>query len=262
MQIKPDFSDLYEINGHNLHLELYGPEDALSIVFLHHGLGSTRSWKNQLSPFLKAGYRLVLYDRWGYGQSDPRFSTSIPEFKEDIADLEMVCSSLSLRSCVLVGHSDGGTIALMFAARNQDKVAALVSTAAHIYIEPKMVGAISVVRNTFVCDSHFQSGLQRVHGEKYQLVFYNWFNGWHRDSNLEWNLLSDLGTIRCPALVIQGLNDEHATPQHARDISSAIVGSELCLAPDAGHMVPQENSDMFNSRVVAFLESITNFAKP
>jgi pimeloyl-ACP methyl ester carboxylesterase len=256
MMNKPVFSGFIKINGHNLYVESYGPDGANPIVFLHHGLGSTKSWKGQIFPFLEAGYRLILYDRWGYGLSDGRESLSIPTFSDDIADLDGVISSLKLRSVVLVGHSDGGTIALIAASRNRQEIAGLVCIAAHVYVEAKMKTGINGVRTAFIEDQNFQEGLRRAHGEKYTSVFFNWFDGWHKESNLNWDFCSELQQIHCPVLVIQGLEDEHATPAHAQNIARSISGSELWLAPGSGHMLPQENFDVFNTRVISFLASI------
>ena len=60
------------VNGHNLHVEQYGPENGPAVVLLHHGLGSVQAWKAQTQALVQAGYRVVVYDRWGYGKSDPR----------------------------------------------------------------------------------------------------------------------------------------------------------------------------------------------
>jgi pimeloyl-ACP methyl ester carboxylesterase len=134
-------------------------------------------------------------------------------------------------------------------------VCCLVTVAAHIYVEAKMEPGILGVKQAFDSDERFRIGLRNAHGEKYASVFTNWFDGWHRLESLGWDMRSILGNIGCPALIVQGEEDEHATPQHAQDIAQAIPEAELWLLPGAKHMLPQENSGEFNKRLLKFLHS-------
>jgi pimeloyl-ACP methyl ester carboxylesterase len=243
------------INGRHIHVETHGPPSGSPVVFLHDGLGSTRAWRRQISAFSRAGYRLFLYDRWGYGQSEARPDLAVPGFEDDLQDLASLLDVYALETFILIGHSDGGSIALYFAAANPHRVAALVTVAAHIYLEPKMGPGIMRIRQAFESDSGFRQGLARVHGEKYITTFTNWFDGWHSPDALVWDMRPTLAKIDCPVLVIQGEEDEHATPQHAQDIADHIPGAALWLAPGAGHMLPQEISNAFNRTVLNFLRS-------
>ena len=228
------------------------------MVLLHHGLGSTRAWRRQMHPLAEAGFRTIAYDRWGYGKSDPRPQLSMPRFDDDQYDLLALMSRLNLEQASLVGHSDGATIALYFAASHPERVVSLVTIAAHIYMEAKMQAGIWGVRQMFQNDDEFLRRFQRLHGEKYQQVFDNWFYGWTKAEHLSWDMRPVLGQIRCPALVIQGLEDEHATPQHAQDLAAALPEAELWLLPQVGHMLPRDAARAFNERVLAFLRQTTN----
>ena len=243
-----------QVNGHHLHVEDHGDASAPAVILLHHGLGTTRAWRRQVPALVEAGYRVIAYDRWGYGQSEPRPSLEVPSFADDLADLEAILANLNLQSAALIGHSDGGTIALYHAARHPQNVTALVTVAAHIYIEPKMETGIQGIRRAFEGDERFRTRFRQVHGEKYEAVFRNWYDGWHTPKSLGWDMRPLLAQITCPTLVIQGEADEHATPQHARDIAEGIPNAELWLIPRARHMLPQENAAIFNPRVIAFLE--------
>jgi pimeloyl-ACP methyl ester carboxylesterase len=241
------------INGHNLYIEQFGPENGPGVVLLHHGLGSIKAWREQIPALVDAGYHVIAYDRWGYGGSDARPGLDLPTFATDVRDLNKLLEQLGVHQTALVGHSDGGTIALYFAAEYPDQVTSLVSVAAHIYVEPKMEPGILGVKHAFESDEHFRTGLRYAHGIKYESVFHNWFNGWHRIESLNWDMRPILSQLRCPVLVVQGEEDEHATPQHARDIANAIPRAELWLTPDAGHMLPQEAAKLFNPRLLQFL---------
>lgn len=241
------------INNHNIHFESHGPDDAPAIVLLHHGLGSTRAWRKQVPALVDAGYRVLVYDRWGYGGSDDRVGLDVPSFEEDLADLDHLLTTCNMQPATLIGHSDGGTLALYFAIRYPERVSALVTVAAHIYLEPKMQPGILGIKQTFEQDARFRKGMQLAHGDKYESVFANWFDSWHQPAALDWDMRALLGGIACPTLVIQGEHDEHATPQHAIDIAENIPGAELWLAENAAHMLPQEMPDTFNEKVLEFL---------
>jgi len=241
---------------HHLHFETHGPASGPALVLLHHGLGSTRAWRHQVPALAQAGYRVIVYDRWGYGQSEDRPYLAVPGFEDDLADLESILTTLHASPVTLIGHSDGGTIALYYAAQNPQQIAALVTVAAHIYLEPSMEVGVQGIRQTFEQDERFRASFRRAHGDKFEAVFRNWFDGWHTPKALDWDMRPLLSQITCPTLVIQGEQDEHATPQHARDIAAGIPGAELWLAPGAAHMLLQEIPDLFNQRVLAFLRSV------
>jgi pimeloyl-ACP methyl ester carboxylesterase len=246
-----------QINNHHIHIESHGPEHGHAVILLHHGLGSTRSWRRQVPALAEAGYRVIVYDRWGYGQSEERPYLEVPSFRDDLADLKSILSTLQPRSTSLIGHSDGGTIALYFAAQRPEKVTSLVTIAAHIYLEPKMESGAQKIRHTFEMDENFRAKFRGVHGDKYEAVFHNWFDGWHTPKALDWDMRSLLSKISCPTLVIQGENDEHATLQHARDITDGIAGSELWVATGAAHMLPLEIPKSLNKKLVKFLGATT-----
>ena len=241
------------INGHKLHVEQNGSEAGRVVLLLHHGLGSVRAWRRQVPALAQAGYRVITYDRWGYGASDGRPGLDLPAFTTDLDDLQALLDQLEVQTAALVGHSDGGTIALYYASLQPSRVSCLVTVAAHIYLERKMEPAFLELRQSFEHDELFREGMRSIHGSKYRSVFYNWFDGWHRQEFLTWDMRPTLGNIRCPAMIVQGEADEHASSQHAQDIASAIDGAELYLVPGARHMLPQENYADFNPRLLNFL---------
>lgn len=246
------------INGHTLHVEQQGPENGSPVVLLHHGLGSTRAWKNQIPTLARAGWRVIAYDRWGYGGSSARDAIDIPLFLQDQDDLLALLDALKLERVTLVGHSDGGTISLYAASRFPERVSALVTIAAHIYLEPRMSPSIESVRAVWEQDEGFRRAMQRVHHGKAESVFANWYGGWHRPECLGWDMRPTLANIKCPAFIVQGVEDEHATPQHAIDLADSIPGAELWLLDGAAHMLPQDQPEPFNTRLLDFLSRSVN----
>ena len=243
----------FNINDHLISVQTDGPEHGPAVVLLHHGLGAVRSWKEQIPILAVSGDRVVAYDRWGHGLSAPRERWSMPYFKEDLADLQTILDMLGVEQAALIGHSDGGKIAMYYALDNPHRVPGLVIVSAHIYIEPKMSQGIQSVKSDFEQESKFQEKMYRVHGDKTEALFWGWFNGWHNSEIQDWDMRPVINQISCPCLVAQGLEDEHATPQHARDMAAAIPDAELWLLPGAGHMLPQDFPEEFNHQVLRFL---------
>jgi pimeloyl-ACP methyl ester carboxylesterase len=244
------------LNGHSIYYEQYGPEMGPAVILLHHGLGTLGAWEEQIPAFVDAGLRVIAYDRWGYGMSDPREQLALPYFEDDLDDLLALLEALKIQTASLIGHSDGGTISLYFAEIHPERVERMVIVAAHIYVEPKMVPGIESLREAFEQEPKFQEGMQRVHGEKWERVFWNWYGGWANEATLSWDMRPLLLRVACPVLVVQGLQDEHATPRHAEDLASAIPAAELWLVEGGVHMLPRELPQIFNQRVLEFLTPV------
>jgi pimeloyl-ACP methyl ester carboxylesterase len=243
------------INGHPIFVETAGPLDGPPVVLLHHGLGAIRSWKAQIPVLAEAGFRVLVYDRWGHGKSAPRERWAIPYFRSDLADFEAILDHLNFAQAALVGHSDGGKIAMYYSVEHPQRVTCLVLVSTHIYIEPKMAPGIASVRHDFEHDHSFQSKMRRVHGENADSLFWGWFNGWTNPDIKDWDMRPLIKGIECPTLVVQGLEDEHASPQHAREIVEAVPNAELWLLPDVGHMPAQDRPAEFNQKILLFIRN-------
>lgn len=243
-----------EVDGHSLHWERTGDPGCPTVILLHHGLGSVRAWKRQTPALAAAGWQTLAYDRWGYGGSDPRSALDLPTFAADQRDLAAVMDAFALPAAALIGHSDGGTLALYFAARHPERVRRLVVVAAHIYVEVSMLPGLESVTRAYAQDAEVRAKLRRAHGEMTEAVFHNWVDGWRRPEHLTWDMRPLLHQIPCPTLVIQGELDEHATARHAHDIAGGVRQGTVWLIPGVGHMPPQEAPDLFNRRVLEFLE--------
>jgi pimeloyl-ACP methyl ester carboxylesterase len=245
--------NLVNINGHELYFEVAGAESGYPVVLLHHGLGSIYSWSEQIPALVEAGYRVIAYDRWGYGNSEQREQLCVPFFEDDLSDLDQLINFLKIRRAALIGHSDGGTIALYYAAKHPQLVSCIVTIAAHIYIEPNMHTGIDGLLKSYQNKERFREGMHRAHGDNADIVFQNWYRAWVQQDNLSWDMRAILKLISCPLLVVQGLEDEHAFPKHAEDLAESVPVSELWLANEVGHMLPQDAPQEFNRRLIAFL---------
>ena len=243
------------LNGHDIYYEDHGPAAHPPVILLHHGLGSVQAWQAQLPALLQASCRVIVYDRWGYGRSSPRPALDLPTFAADVVELRALLGYLDIPHAALVGHSDGGTLALYYAAQYPEQAACLATIAAHIYVEPSIPPGVMAVGEQYQNNARFRQGLHRLHGEQVEQTFHNWYDGWCALEGMDWDMRPLLAGIACPVLVVQGMKDEHATPQHAYDIAAAIPAAELLLLHNARHMLPQEHAAAFNQKLVQFLET-------
>lgn len=240
------------MNGHDLYWERYGSRQAGTITLLHHGLGSIRSWRRQTTALTAAGWEVLVYDRWGYGRSDPRPDFAERYLLEEAREAFHLLDQLDIQRTVLIGHSEGGTIALLMASMQPERIPSLVVVAAHIYYEEKMKeGLVSIA--TQAQEPSFIETLQKEHGERTKSLVDRWVNHWLNSDPAGLDMSHRLEQITCPALVIQGELDEHATPGHAKDIAEGVAQGELWLIPATGHMPTHEIPDQFNQRVLDFL---------
>lgn len=244
---------MLEVNGHRLHWERFGIDNDRIVLLLHHGLGSIDAWSRQIEALTQAGWQVLVYDRWGYGKSDARPGFEDHFLDQDAQETIQLLDSFGMKRVSLIGHSDGGTIALMLAAEHPALIEKLVVIAAHIYIEPKMEGGLEGIARS-IEDPSFLKALRRYHGDKAEAMARGWVDHWRRLGYEGLDIQEILPRINCPTLVIQGEQDEHATAQHALDIAEAVPDSRVWLIPGVGHMPPQEVPKNFNQMVLDFLE--------
>ena len=239
------FLNSYGYRIHYVHWKGKGPK-----ILLIHSMGMDGHSMDKLAESLKEQYEILSLTILGHGDSDSP-TTHLP--LDEHSEIMRNCyKKLKFYPNVLIGHSVGGTIALSFGAQYPERLSHLVTVAAHIYLEEKMEPGIEGLRQLYEDKPKFREALRREHGDKVEDVFYGWYGGWREEENLDWDMRPSLKHITCPVLVVQGLDDEHATPQHARDIAAQIKDAELWLVPGAGHMLPQDNSTEFNNRLLDF----------
>lgn len=249
------------INDHNLYWEFYGPDTGPTVVLLHYGLGSIRSWNLQIPDLVESGFNVLAIDRWGYGRSDSREAFEPYFLHHDAEETVYLLKTFGIKQASLIGHSDGGSIALIIASRYPNLVQNLILIAAHVYVEQKLVKALKLIKIASQT-LPFSRVLEREHGDRAKSLVQAWLDCWFQHGPLTIDLNEELEGVSCPTLVIQGEQDEYASPQHARDIATWIETATLWLIPDVGHMPPQEIPEEFNRTIIDFLkESIAQRAQ-
>jgi pimeloyl-ACP methyl ester carboxylesterase len=238
------FVDLAQ-GGRPVHVEAawVGPEapGRPTIVLLHEGLGSIAMWRDFPARLCAAlGCRGLVYSRPGYGRSTPRPAgvTWRPDYlHEQALDLlPQLLDRLELRQpCVLFGHSDGGSIALIHAARLPARVAAAVVLAPHIFVEAKALAGIREARTAYLATDEMRRRLARYHDDV-DSAFFGWNDAWLAPEFTAWNIEPLLDDIRCPLLAIQGEEDEYGTMAQIDGIAGRVRGAALLKLQDCGHV--------------------------
>jgi len=242
--------------GHAVNYEWVG-EGSAQLVFLHEGLGSIRQWRDfPAKVAAAAGCRALVYDRYGYGQSDvlaePRRTVRFMHDEALIA-LPEILTALKIEYPVLIGHSDGASIALIHAGAGH-AVRGVVAMAPHVFIEPICLSSIRKATETFE-STDLAEKLGRYHRDA-RKTFYGWADVWLDADFKGWDIRDDyLPGVRCPVLAIQGHDDEYGTMAQLDEIRARVAGQCTLLKLDnCGH-------SPFRDQAEATLKAIEDFLR-
>ena len=251
-----------DVLGQALFLRKYSKEsnrDHPVMVFLHEGLGSIEFWKDFPLKMIEAtGLNAIVYDRQGYGKSASQKLLRTDNYLqiEAFDYLPALLDVLKIKAPILIGHSDGASIALLHASKYKDSL--VLAAAPHIYVEDVTLQGIQSATDSF--NDVFLKKLEKYHGAKGESVFRAWSDTWLRESFRTWNISKELSRIECPCLILQGKNDEFATAGQFYEIL-ALIGdkAEGCLLEDCGHSPHIQAKRKTFERMTAFV--LNNLAK-
>lgn len=232
------------------------------IVFLHEGMGSINMWRGWPAKVcLQLQCRGLVYSRYGYGQSTPRQAherRTINYLHEEAADeLPAVLEALGLgnEQLVLYGHSDGGSIALIYAALFPTRVQAIAVAAPHIFVEDVTLRGLRAARKVYEAKG-LDARLGRYHRDP-ETVFLSWNDTWLTDEFKHWNIEALLPRIRCPVLAIQGQDDEFGSLAQITDIQRHTPQTRLCVIPECGHSPHRDASDIVIRELGKFINDLS-----
>ena len=239
------------------------------LVFLHEGLGSVSMWRDFPARLCEAvDCRGLVYSRPGYGRSTPR----APEEFWDVdfmhrqaeqvlpALLEALDVDTVARPPWLFGHSDGGSIALLHAARFPDRVAGCIVLAPHILVEDLSVTSIDATRRAYL-ETDLRERLARHHDDP-DSAFWGWNRIWLHPPFKAWSIEAELAAIRSPLLAVQGLDDEYGTLEQIRGIARRVPQTELLELPDCGHSPHRDQPDRLVAAARDFIDRHNEGDKP
>ncbi len=225
------------------------------LVFLHDGLGSVgtmRRFPEQVGA--AAGLPAFAYDRVGYGRS-AKVDAFPADFMGDAADrLERVLDALGIEDCCLVGHSDGGTVALLHGARYRGRVRAIATLAAHVRRDELTYGQVlrhqEMHRNGDIPD-----WMERFHGVRAAHLLGLWTDVWQRTLYDSWDICAEIRRIEVPLLSIQGSEDAYGLPSQLESIGAAVPHARIEMIDGLGHFPQLEDPDAVIPMVSDFLQS-------
>lgn len=215
-------------------LDLPGDATMPPLVLLHEGLGSVGLWRSFPQALHAAtGARTVVFSRYGHGRSDPPPRPRTPTFMHEEARevLPAVLAGLGIERPLLLGHSDGGSIALIYAAEHD--VAGLILFAPHVFVEDVCVESIAKIRHSFEHDG-LRERMARHHDDP-AVTFSGWCDVWLDPAFRDWNLEQLLPGVTAPTLLIQGRDDEYGTLAQIDAIERGVGGPTQRLIVAGGH---------------------------
>jgi pimeloyl-ACP methyl ester carboxylesterase len=244
------------IEGHALEYEeIGGAEPAL--VFLHEGLGSVALWRDFPARLAAAtGRRALLYSRAGHGQSGVPREPRTPRFMhaEALATLPALLDRFALDAPVLVGHSDGGSIALIHAGASGRPVSGLMLLAPHVFVEDISVASIEAARETFAT-TDLGERMARHHRDP-EATFRLWNDIWLAPEFRAWNIEDVLAGVSCPVLAIQGEHDQYGTLAQLEAIERGVPGRVERALLDCRHAPHLEAPDATLAAATAFVDGL------
>ncbi len=216
-----------------------------TLIFLHDSLGCIELWRDfpeKLAQACNCNY--LVYDRQGYGKScgfgDEKRTLNYLEHEADL--LAELIEKQQIKQAILFGHSDGGSIALLTAALHPKNIAGIVTEGAHVLVEEVTLKGIRAAMHQYQT-TDLKSRLEKYHGKNTQALFDAWTLTWTSEMFRDWNIEYCLPQIQCPALIIQGQDDEFGTLDQVERITRQMALAQKLILPKTGHNPHKESPD-------------------
>jgi pimeloyl-ACP methyl ester carboxylesterase len=232
------------------------------IVLLHEGLGSVALWKD--FPRLLAehtGCGVLVYSRYGYGRSERLEGNRAIDYMHREAEvvLPSLLEQMRVTKPILLGHSDGASIALIFAGRYPGgypyEPRGLILEAPHVFVEEMALQGIAKMKASYGT-TDLPSRLGRYH-EHPEQAFRGWSDIWLDPQFRAWNIESYLSPIQCPMLLIQGEDDEYGTVRQLDAIQARVPSARVLMLPHAGHSPHRDQPEVVLANIDAFISSLS-----
>ncbi len=258
-----DDAGFVELSGGQVEYQRHGakPADGPAIVLLHEGLGCVDLWKDFPARLAGAtGMGVFVYSRFGYGRSSPCALPRPLSYMHDEAKIVLpeLLDAIGFRSGILMGHSDGGSIAAIYAGSQDDeRIAGLVLMAPHFFNEEMNVEAITRATKAYEAGK-LKAGLQKYHGPNTDCAFYGWSGAWLDPEFMAWNLEEFLPAITVPMLLIQGRDDEYGSLDHVRAAEAQSGGPvETMVLEACGHSPQRDQAELVLAKVSSFAAALS-----
>jgi len=245
--------------GHRLEYErIGGAPDRATLILLHEGLGSIALWRDFPAKLAQAtGCPAVVYSRCGYGGSDALAHARGVDYmhREALDTLPELRARLGLDDAILVGHSDGASIALIHAGSGRWPVRAVVLEAPHVFVEDVSITSIAAARAAYET-TDLRQRLARYHADV-DSAFRGWNDIWLDPNFRTWTIEDALPGVRCPVLAIQGADDEYGTLAQLDAIERGVAGRfERLVLPQCKHSPHRDQEEAVLAAMAAFIAQV------
>lgn len=244
-----------EIQWHNAEIT-----DRPALVFMHEGLGCVKMWKDfpeRISD--STGCPGFVFSRFGYGNSDP---CSIPwkinfMHTQALTLLPQILKQAEIKTYILIGHSDGGSIGIIFAGSPNTKgLKGLITLAAHVFCEQCSVDSIQQAKINY--EQHdLKKALKKYHGKNTENAFQGWNDVWLNPNFINWNIEKYLKKIKVPMLAIQGKDDQYGTDKQIASIDGQVNNIESLLLDNCRHSPHHDQPETVLKIMTKFIHQIT-----
>lgn len=251
----PSPSAFLSVRGRSLeYRRIAAAADGPTLVFLHEGLGSISQWRDFPDRIAAAtGLPAIVYARYGHGQSEVLQQPQGVDFmhREALESLPELLRQLGVERPILIGHSDGASIALIYAGAGHP-LRGLVAMAPHVFVEDISIEGITAAKQTFETTDLPQK-FARHHRDAVK-TFYGWNDVWLAPAFRSWNIEAFLPAITCPLLAIQGHGDEYGTMAQVDAIARLAGGPvEVLKLDQCGHSPQKDQPEIVAGAVIDFV---------
>ncbi len=251
-----------DVNGYRLWVQIHpapaSPDERAPLVFLHEGLGAIGFWRDLPARLARqTGRAAVVFDRRGYGRSSPCTEVRQIDYLhvEAYQFFPPLLDRLNIQKAVLIGHSDGGSIALLFGAKFPERCTGIVTEAAHVFVDETTLTGIREAVTAY--RGKLRPRLKRYHGEQTDAVFFAWADTWLAPWFRAWRITDDIAGVQCPVLAIQGADDPYGEPAQVEAIVHSVAGpARPLIMPGVGHAPHLEAREAFTAALVEFAENL------
>lgn len=234
------------------------PERARTIVLLHEALGSLALWKDFPERLAeRTDSNVLVYSRYGHGHSEAlsdKRTIDYVHFEGEVVLPELL-KAFNISNPVLLGHSDGASIAITFAGKYRDGASGLILIAPHVFVEDVTVQGVLEAGAAYQT-TDLRQKLSRYHRDP-DHVFHAWHKMWIDPKFREWSIEPSLSFIRCPTLLIQGEHDPYGTMAQLEAIRSYVPEAEILMLANCGHSPQREQREITLQRIAEFIAGIS-----
>ena len=248
-------------NGASLEWAVFGPRNpnVPVIVLLHEGLGCLALWRAFPGQLVqRTGYRVLAFSRAGYGRSDAAELPRPPDYmtREALDCLPDVLAAIDAPGYVLLGHSDGATIAAIYAGSvADDRLRGVVLMAPHFFTEPVGLAEIAAVREMFGT-TDMKERMAKYHADPVA-TFRGWNDAWLDPGFKAWNVEAVIGSFNLPVLALQGREDQYATLAQIEVVQRKSPAEvELVVIDDCRHAPHFDQPETTLGAIGAFLKRL------